>query len=140
MKDVVKNIIIIVIVVGVVSFIAFTSIQKDNEYKEISKYVNDHKEELETIANEYLSGNEKDYSKDYESIKVYKNNGNKLVYFKLKEYDNSFYYSSIDRPAVEDRNIDLIELGGNKYKWQEDDTEGITTKIIDNWYFYKKTK
>ena len=140
MKDVVKNIIIIVIVVGVVSFIAFTSIQKDNEYKEISKYVNDHKEELETIANEYLSGNEKDYGKSYESIKVYKNNGNKLVYFKLKEYDNSFYYSNIDRPAVEDKNIDLIELGGNKYKWQEDDTEGITTKIIDNWYFYKKKK
>ena len=145
MKDK-SNIIIIIIAIVVIGFIALGAMNKGNEFKDISKYVEDNKQELETIKDAYLNGNTADLPKEVESVKVIKSGNDTLVYFKMKDKGNKktnlgFYYSKINRPsALEEKEIDIIELGGEKYKWTEDNTAGITNKIEDNWYFYKKTK
>ena len=145
MKDL-KGIICIIVVIAVIGFIALGAMNKGNEFKDIKKYFNDNKSEIESIKDEYIKGNEKELPKEVESVEVIKTETDTLVYFKMKDRGEKkanigFYYSTINRPsALEKRDIDIVELGGEKYKWDEADTAGITNKIEDNWYFYKKTK
>ena len=145
MKDI-KSIIFAVVIIAVAGFIILGAMNKGNEFKDVKKYVEDNMSELEEIKDEFIKGNEVELPKEVESVKVIKSEVDTLVYFKMQDRGNKkanigFYYSKIDRPsALEEKEIDIIELGGEKYKWDEDNTAGITNKIEDNWYFYKKTK
>ena len=146
MKDI-KTIIIVIVIIAVVAFIGLGAMKKSNEFSEVKKYVTENKEELEKIANDYLEGNKTKTNKEIEEVTLHEDNTDKLVFFKLKNKDKNsksvigFYYSKNNIPsALEKKHIDIIELGGEKYKWDDDNTAGITNKIEDNWYFYKKTK
>ena len=138
-----KNILIIVVIIGIGGFLIINSMNKNNEVKEISEYVNNNEAELERVAKSIISGKETDKSSDIKSVELYDDNGDKLVLFKLKDSDKNigFYYSLTNYPsALQSYHLDLIELGGSKYKWDDDKTSGITSKIKDHWYFYKVQK
>ena len=143
MKDKITGIILVVIVIGVAGFLALKVINNKNEFQGVSDYVNKYKEDLEKIAKEYIKGNTVDYQNDIKSIEYKSKNGDKLVYFTLKDSDNSgFYYSKENKPTPDEEGVDLIELGNDKYKWVDKDGNdvGETAKITDNWYFYKNKK
>ena len=145
MKDI-KNVVIIVVIAIVVIFVLLGALRKSNEFGDIKSYVSDNKSELESVKDDYLAGNETTLPKEIEKVEIIKTENDTLVYFKMydrtdKKSNIGFYYSEKDFPsALEKKEIDIIELGGDKYKWDEENTAGITNKISDNWYFYKKTK
>ena len=144
MKDL-KSIAIIVIVGALIAFIAFKTMNKNDEFKSIKDYVINNQEELEKIKDDYLSGNKDISNTDVKTIKVYKTKEDTLVYFTLKDKNSNvgFYYSTIDKPnAYQDKDIDLLGLGNDEYKWvdEENNNEGITNKITNNWYYYKNNK
>lgn len=145
MKDL-KGLILFIVIAIVAGFIILGALKRQDAFNDINKYVNDNKSELETIKDEYLNGNEVELPEEIESVKVITTDKDTLVYFKMKDRGSKktnigFYYSKIDFPnALEEKNIDIVELGGDKYKWVDDSSEGITNKITKNWYSYKKTK
>lgn len=141
MKKNITSILLVVVLLGVGGFIAFKAMNNKNEFQTVSDYVKENKKELENIAKEYIKGNKVEYLKDIKSVENKKQNGDNLVYFTLKDSsDNSgFYYTEKNEPTPDESGIDLIELGNDKYKWVDKDgnDKGETTKIVDNWYYYK---
>lgn len=135
-----KKLIIPIILVVVIGFIAYVAINKDKEEKKVKNYVNDNYQELTTIANAYL--NEENVTKptDVIEVNVYKGEYTDTVEFSMND-KYGFYYSTEDLPTTH-KNIktDLIELGGNKYRWDELGNKGTTIKIRKNWYYFKVTK
>ena len=145
MKDL-KGLILFIVIVIVAGFIILGALKRQEAFNDINKYVNDNKSELENIKDEYIKGNKVELPEEIESVKVITTDKDTLVYFKMKDKGSKktnvgFYYSKIDFPnALEEKEIDIVELGGDKYKWVDDSSEGITNKITKNWYSYKKTK
>ena len=145
MKDL-KGFILFIVIAIVAGFIIMGALKRQDAFEDINKYVKDNMSELETIKDETLKGNETNLPEEIESVKVIKSGTDTLVYFKMKDRGSKktnvgFYYSTIDFPnALEEKQIDIVELGGSKYKWVDDTSEGVTNKITNNWYSYKKTK
>lgn len=145
MKDL-KGFILFIVIALVAGFIIMGALKRQDAFEDINKYVKDNMSELETIKDETLKGNKVDLPEEVESVKVIKSGTDTLVYFKMKDRGSKktnvgFYYSTIDFPnALEEKQIDIVELGGSKYKWVDDTSEGVTNKITNNWYSYKKTK
>ena len=145
MKDL-KGFILFIVIAIVAGFIIMGALKRQDAFEDINKYVKDNMSELETIKDETLKGNKVDLPEEVESVKVIKSGTDTLVYFKMKDRGSKktnvgFYYSTIDFPnALEEKQIDIVELGGSKYKWVDDTSEGVTNKITNNWYSYKKTK
>lgn len=134
-----KKIIVPIIIVVIVGFIAYVAINKDKEENKVKDYVNENYVELTRIANTYLNNETTTYSSYIKEINVYKGDYTTTVEFKVDD-KYGFYYSTEDLPATY-KNIktDIIELGGDKYKWIEPNNKGTTIKIRDNWYLYKIT-
>ena len=118
---------------------------KYNDYKTISKYVNENYNDLYKIAKESINGNKIEYKKEIKRISVYKED-NTIVEFSMggsgmvpSSTYIGFYYSKNDIPAAfQNEKFDLKEIEKNKWEWKEDgDNHGITIKIRDNWYYYE---
>ena len=135
-----KKLIVPIIIIVVAVVIGFVYFNKSKVEDEVSTYVNNNTEELVNIAKEYLGGNVVDYPEDIKKVTEYQGEFTDIVIFEMND-NYGFYYSTKNLPAAY-KNIktDLIELGGNKYKWMEDTNKGTTIKIKDNWYFYKLDK
>ncbi len=137
-----KSLFICILVLFIVSGCNFN---KYNDYKTISKYVNENYNDLYKIAKEYINGNKIEYKKEIKRISVYKED-NTIVEFLTRGYGMApsskyigFYYSENDTPvAFQNEKFDLNKIGKNKWEWKEDgDNHGITIKIRDNWYYYE---
>ena len=95
---------------------SFLYIARDKTEEEINKYVNKNYKTLEVSAKNQLE--------------------NKNIEFAISGKEG-YYYSKNDKPmAHQNKDEDLIELGGNKYKWNN----GITNKIRKHWYYYRVSK
>lgn len=129
-----------IIAVGAAILIGtFIYLCRDQREENINKLVNENYKKLEEVAKGQLEGQQVDLPEGIEidHIEVYAEN---FVEFATSGKEG-FYYSKNDKPmANKNREADLIELGGNKYRWQDISNTGITNKIRKNWYYYKVTK
>ena len=129
-----------IIIVGAAILIGtFLYVCRDQREDKIHELVNNNYKELEKVAIGQLEGQSVELPKDVEieHIQVYAEN---FVEFATSGKEG-FYYSKNDKPmANKNREADLIELGGNKYKWVDNSNSGVTNKIRKNWYYYKVTK
>ena len=130
-----KSLFICILVLFIVSGCNFN---KYNDYKTISKYVNENYNDLYKIAKESINGNKIEYKKEIKRISVYKED-NTIVEFSMggsgmvpSSTYIGFYYSKNDIPAAfQNEKFDLKEIEKNKWEWKEDgDNHGITIKII----------
>lgn len=137
-----KSLFICILVLLIVSGCNFN---KYNDYKTISKYVNENYNELYKIAKEYINGNKIEYKKEIKRISVYKED-NTIVEFLTRGYGIAssskyigFYYSENDTPvAFQNEKFDLNKIGKNKWEWKQNgDNHGITIKIRNHWYYYE---
>ncbi len=66
-----------------------------------------------------------------------------MTEFVLLQYGKTYYgcyYSPEDVPfSFQNITDNLIEDGKNRWEWQEDESEGYTSKMFDNWYYFKAT-
>lgn len=116
------------ILIGVFLFVA-----RDKREENIRNFVNKNYKTLVVTAKDQLEGKNIELPEKVESVNVYDNN---YVEFSISGKEG-FYYSKNDKPmAHQNKSEDLIELGNNKYKWNN----GITNKIRKNWYYYKVDK
>ena len=132
----IASIIIIGSAIVIGSFIYLT---RDQREEKINEWVNENYKKLEEVAKGQLEGQIVELPKDIEidHIEVYADN---FVEFATSGKEG-FYYSKNDKPmANKNRDADLIELGGNKYRWQDISNTGVTNKIRKHWYYYKVTK
>lgn len=129
--------IIIVIAIGIIGYIFYS---KQEIEEEVKKYVNDNYQELTTIADSYMRNNEVTYPDYIKKVTLYKGIYTDIVEFQVKD-NYGFYFSSKNYPAAKENiDTDLLELGGEKYTWDEENNKGTTIKIRDYWYFYKLNK
>lgn len=137
-----KSLFICILVLLIVSGCNFN---KYNDYKTISKYVNENYNDLYKIAKEYINGNKIEYKKEIKRISVYKED-NTIVEFLTRGYGMApsskyigFYYSENDTPvAFQNEKFDLNKIGKNKWEWKQNgDNHGITIKIRNHWYYYE---
>ena len=137
-----KSLFICILVLFIVSGCNFN---KYNDYKTISKYVNENYNDLYKIAKESINGNKIEYKKEIKRISVYKEYKT-IVEFSMggsgmvpSSTYIGFNYSKNDIPAAfQNEKFDLKEIEKNKWEWKEDgDNHGITIKIRDNWYYYE---
>ena len=120
MKKIVE-IIAIVLIVGVIGYIFIT---RNNEEKEVIKYVNENYIQLEEVVRNNASYDNK-YIKKVEEK-------NDLVIFYVKD-KVGFYYSKDDQVKTIDGHTNLLGLGDNKYSWDN----GTIIKVRDKWYYFK---
>jgi len=127
-----------IIVVGSAILIGtFLYIARDRREEQIRDYVNEKYKDLEKVALDQLEGKNVEMPEKVVVINVYDNN---FVEFATSGKEG-FYYSKNNKPmANKNRDVDLLELGGNKYRWENDYNSGITNKIRKHWYYYKVTK
>lgn len=130
--------IISTIIVGSAILIAgFLFFMQDKREEKLHDYINENYKELEKIAIDQLEGKNVVIPENVEKMSVYNENYVEFATSGLV----GFYYSKNDKPmAFENKEVDLIELGDNKYKWQDDYNSGITNKIRKHWYYYRVTK
>lgn len=66
-----------------------------------------------------------------------------MTEFVILKYGKNYYgcyYSPEDVPfSFQDITDNLTADGQNCWKWQENDSKGITSKIFDEWYYFKAT-
>ena len=129
-----------IIIIGSAILIGtFIYLCRDQREEKINELVTENYKKLEEVAKGQLEGQPVDLPEGIEivHIEVYAEN---FVEFATSGKEG-FYYSKNDKPmANKNRDADLIELGGNKYRWQDISNTGITNKIRKNWYYYKVTK
>lgn len=127
-----------IIIVGAAILIGtFLFLVRDKREEKIHDFVNENYKTLVEVAKNQLEGKNVELPEGVESMNVYDDN---YVEFATSGKEG-FYYSKNDKPmANKNRNADLIELGDNKYKWQDISNSGITNKIRKNWYYYKLDK
>ncbi len=112
---------------------SFLYIARDKTEEEINKYVNKNYKTLEVSAKNQLENKNIELPEKVEAVSVYAEN---YVEFAISGKEG-YYYSKNDKPmAHQNKDEDLIELGGNKYKWNN----GITNKIRKHWYYYRVSK
>lgn len=127
---------------GIVLSAAFFS---RNEEKQITDFVIQHQEELESIVGSCLNGGstvttykgvevEGLYSGVHPIVQFYYS-GSGLVpsttYY-------GFYYSEDDVPVVyQNCKYDLVSHSDNEWKWTDGtDNGGVTKRITDHWFYY----
>ena len=120
MKKIIE-IVAIVLIVGVIGYIFIT---RNNEEKEVIKYVNENYIQLEEVVRNNASYDNK-YIKKVEEK-------NDLVIFYVKD-KVGFYYSKDDQVKTIDGHTNLLGLGDNKYSWDN----GTIIKVRDKWYYFK---
>lgn len=61
-----------------------------------------------------------------------------FVILEYGEYYYGCYYSPEDVPfSFQNITDNLTEVSNDRWKWQKDESEGYTSKIFDNWYYFK---
>lgn len=139
-----KNTISIIVVAALAAVLLFLTVNKDNKYKEIEKYVNDNYKELETIAKEYQKGGSYKYDVDkIKDIKVYKIKDTEIVCFLFFDEKTSygFYYSEQDVAVpYKSSNTELIQTGKSEWIWSKtNESEGKIKQIRKKWFYYQRT-
>ena len=83
----------------------------------------------------------------YRSVNTWERDGSRMTEFSIgargfllvnAKYFGCFY-SPDDKPAAfQNTDVELIQDGENRWIWQgEGDNCGITTKIMNNWYYFE---
>jgi len=63
-----------------------------------------------------------------------------FVLLKYGKYYYGCYYSPEDVPfSFQNITDNLNEVGENRWEWKENTGKGYTTKMFDNWYYFKAT-
>lgn len=64
-----------------------------------------------------------------------------MTEFVILEYGKTFYgcyYSPEDVPfSFQNKTDELIQKSENRWVWDKDTESGVTSKIADNWYYFK---
>lgn len=128
---------------GVIA-ILFLFVQYNQSYNRITRYVNRNHERLTEYCQKYDSGMQENMKED--GIEVFGHYGN-AVMFHYNGYGMGsqtkycgFYYTPDDKPASSfmDVSYQLADDGHGGWNWMsQDDNEGMTKKIRDNWYYYE---
>lgn len=146
-NDMIKNLVMLGIIASGVLVFGILYFQKNRNLEDITKYVNDNYQELDELASNYMKGNKGDYPEHISNIEVYEaeDKHDTIVQFTYQNDKNTeygFYYSVVDRAeGFKNASLDLLELGGDKWMWsQNNGSEGTTSKIRSNWYYYKVKK
>lgn len=142
-----KQIRLLILGIGVILITGLSAlVLGGNDEKKITDFVVTNRTELENIAIEFLSGDEKTTSyKGVEVEGVYFGEHPIVQFFYSGKgivpasTHSGFYYSKDDVPvSFQNSEYELEAASNGEWKWDDGtDNGGVTKRITDGWFYYK---
>ena len=145
MKEQMKRSVWILVGIGAVLIVTVFFFAQD-EQKKVTDFVITHKAELESIALNYLGGDETTvkyrgaevdavYAGEYPMVQFYYSGSGlapSTTYY-------GFYYSSDDVPAAfQNVEVELTPTASDEWTWDDGtDNGGWTKRIAEHWFYYE---